>query len=409
MNCWQVLEISEQSGSGAVKKAYAAKLKTTKPDEDPEGFKLLHAAYKEALRVARYTSQFSGGDEPIHSHAETEQIANKTTNQPIVLEEPTTTGDDVEVQDGESGEETIAEEEINSFILTKDYLQVNPSESENVEQTSQEVTYSDELSESDEYDFPEDDYEGIENEAIRLLNDKDLINNIEAWKELLSSDLFFDISFKKDFSYFLFEKIEPYLEKSTERPKLNRDVLKILDSFFYWGEQLERLEYDFDIDIIEKYKFELKSPYEKFKSIYIQPKKHLGTIEYPGYFHRVGACILDILIIGGLAKAISFISVLVSPELLDASSIELGFLMWILFFPVMEATPFQATPGKMICGLKVMGRGGKRMNIVHSFIRSIIFGFTLAGFKITIWINMFTFDGRLMHDKISFSEVVKRV
>ena len=36
MNCWNILAIEATNDRGLIKKAYAAKLKLTKPDIDPE-------------------------------------------------------------------------------------------------------------------------------------------------------------------------------------------------------------------------------------------------------------------------------------------------------------------------------------------------------------------------------------
>ena len=47
----------------AVKRAYAQRLKTTHPEDDPEGFQRLHSAYQEASRMARRRARsfaFSG-------------------------------------------------------------------------------------------------------------------------------------------------------------------------------------------------------------------------------------------------------------------------------------------------------------------------------------------------------------
>jgi len=52
MTIWQELGIDATEDAGAIKSAYAARLKVTRPDEDPEGFQRLRAAYTAALRQA---------------------------------------------------------------------------------------------------------------------------------------------------------------------------------------------------------------------------------------------------------------------------------------------------------------------------------------------------------------------
>lgn len=47
---WEILQLDPETASSRdVKRAYARQLKTTRPDQDPEGFRRLHEAYQEAL------------------------------------------------------------------------------------------------------------------------------------------------------------------------------------------------------------------------------------------------------------------------------------------------------------------------------------------------------------------------
>lgn len=51
---WSVLEIDAGSDERAVKRAYARQLKTTRPDDDPDAFQRLRAAYEYALEALRH-------------------------------------------------------------------------------------------------------------------------------------------------------------------------------------------------------------------------------------------------------------------------------------------------------------------------------------------------------------------
>jgi hypothetical protein len=48
-----LLDLPDDADERAIKRAYAAKLRTTRPDEDPEGFQRLHEAYQAALAWVR--------------------------------------------------------------------------------------------------------------------------------------------------------------------------------------------------------------------------------------------------------------------------------------------------------------------------------------------------------------------
>ena len=49
MTCWEILGITPDADKKAIKLAYAKRLKQTRPEDDPEGFKRLYEAYQQAL------------------------------------------------------------------------------------------------------------------------------------------------------------------------------------------------------------------------------------------------------------------------------------------------------------------------------------------------------------------------
>lgn len=53
MNIWDVLEMEATSSARAIKRAYARQLAKHHPEDDPEGFQLVQAAYERALLIAR--------------------------------------------------------------------------------------------------------------------------------------------------------------------------------------------------------------------------------------------------------------------------------------------------------------------------------------------------------------------
>lgn len=61
---WNELGLSGPAGLPEIRRAYAQRLKTTHPEEDPEGFQRLHSAYQEASRRARQTARSAPAEKP---------------------------------------------------------------------------------------------------------------------------------------------------------------------------------------------------------------------------------------------------------------------------------------------------------------------------------------------------------
>ncbi|MGE8215028.1 MAG: hypothetical protein ACN6RD_02415 [Stenotrophomonas maltophilia] len=57
------LELDEDADERTVKRAYARRLRSTRPDDDPAAFQQLHEAYQAALEWARYRAQWQAEDD----------------------------------------------------------------------------------------------------------------------------------------------------------------------------------------------------------------------------------------------------------------------------------------------------------------------------------------------------------
>lgn len=55
--CWQILKLAPTDDTRAIRKAYAALLKTTRPEDDAAAYQALREAFDEAMRIAPYQNQ----------------------------------------------------------------------------------------------------------------------------------------------------------------------------------------------------------------------------------------------------------------------------------------------------------------------------------------------------------------
>ncbi len=83
MNPWEILEISETSDEGAVKRAYARLLKIRRPDDDQQAFQDLRKAYDQALSICHFRRR---NDEELYFGDECENSTEIDTEDRSLLE-----------------------------------------------------------------------------------------------------------------------------------------------------------------------------------------------------------------------------------------------------------------------------------------------------------------------------------
>ena len=74
MDCWDILGLAPDADVRAIKRAYAAKLKQSRPEDDPEAFSELRSAYEQALekkQLAQANVDFVVEDDAEQTHGQT--------------------------------------------------------------------------------------------------------------------------------------------------------------------------------------------------------------------------------------------------------------------------------------------------------------------------------------------------
>ena len=148
------------------------------------------------------------------------------------------------------------------------------------------------------------------------------------------------------------------------------------------------------------------------KPIYVQRLREgvtvAGEMVYAGFWIRVGAKIIDGLILGAAGFGLGFLGSLIIRHTLAGAVLQ-NTLYWLL--GIAYGTYFlgahSATPGKMACGLKVVRPDGQKITYGRAcgrsfaeFVSSIILGigYLMAGFDE---------EKRALHDRICDTRVIQ--
>lgn len=377
MNDWQVLGIAPGADAKAIRRAYAARVKQTRPDQDPDGFQRLHGAYKRLLARA-----------PASLAADTPAAA---APQPSTADEPAP---------APSASLVAAEAPANGAASNDD----QHADKLDASRLSPPRPVPEEIEEPLEL-ILERDWRNLFEQIDTLLADKAQRLRPEAWRFIEQCPSLVDIEFKAQAAFALFELIaREEVDENQRAHLLPVEVRRYLDSIFHWTDRRAELDARFEPEQIDRVLDKLPplagsaaARRSRFRSSGV----HRGPVEVGGYYQRIAAMLVDVLICLPLVWVLKWTFALELSLVLDAVG------LYLLACIVLEATAWQGTPGKWLFKLKVVTRKGRRMNILHSLLRTFVFLLSLVGIKITVWINLFSRDGRLIHDRLSFSQVIK--
>ncbi|WP_226648460.1 J domain-containing protein [Microbulbifer variabilis] len=98
MNCWEIIGIPPTVDKRTIKRAYATKLKTHRPDEDPEAFKVLRAAFEEAIEEAKY---YQPNGEATERHTNSTETSSNNSKSNQANRQPSTTNIDCNTENTE--------------------------------------------------------------------------------------------------------------------------------------------------------------------------------------------------------------------------------------------------------------------------------------------------------------------
>lgn len=384
MSCWKTLGIEAGADKKTIKLAYAKLLKQTRPDDDPEGFAVLHNAYKTALS-ARPGSTGAGPVKSPSTNLDLSQQADvaksaRETRKPetsSVLPRP------VAVDEIATVDAAPVVEILNAPEESVELLEAN----------------TDEVDEQDDFQYAEHqqallrDAELIESQVMQLIASPRRARNVEEWKFIESVPSMVDLNFSSRMSDQIFELVsETNMESlKTSDLQIEPPVLRYLSEQFQWEKDWQRLEAEYGEEQVNAI------------FLYINSNRSNSKDKSLHYFTRILAFAVD-LIVGGICMYIA------ANTQQPAFVLTIAAMYYLLVIPLMEASVLQASVGKYMFELAVVDKSGLRLKWYHSFIRSYITYLLLAAIKIVIWINVFTSFkyNLLLQDLITKSHVVER-
>ena len=133
---------------------------------------------------------------------------------------------------------------------------------------------------------------------------------------------------------------------------------------------------------------------------------------YAGFARRVFAVLIDCaLIVIALAITATVLSQVMEPAA-DMMSAQrraswASIVVWWLYYALLESSPWQATPGKMVVGARVTNLAGERISFLQATGRT--FGKLLSAIILGIGFIMVAFNPRkqALHDVMAGTLVIK--
>jgi len=443
---WSVLEISEDSDARAIKRAYAKKLKLTRPDDDPQGFQELHDAYKWALELYRYRQD---------ELQEQEELLEEQP--PVPQADPLTVGgqENAELDSISSGTESIDSaagvkeldgddgSDRTDRLLEKAHSSDFQTESDQKsDKGSNGTPITDEAGEAPakepdpELERKIEDYQQLLDRVDELLGNNRLYPQEKNWTFLEDTPYLLDEEFNWNLGLQVFLRVLQHNSDAVNAEgnkhskgyssEVTDNVIQYCDLLFGWRsnaqylyEQAEDLEASLVLDKLADGSA-IQYPSQPLRggaqlvldngAQYQSNDKDEGEFYYfGGLFQRGIAVVIDVLILfmvfWMLLSVVQTFSTSENSDELDVTALGFAIVGYFFMALMMESSSWQATPGKRLMGFKVTRKDLSRMGYGLGLWRMLMFMITLPFSKVTWIINAFL-GGNLIHDRLSRTHVI---
>lgn len=443
MDIWQILEIEPTSDTKSIKRAYAKKLKITRPDENPKGFQDLHWAYKTALQHAEWMAQQETNNDPDEENNYEQSDINSYTEESIQesVQEPVSEQQHTPDQD----EKLTLDHTIYITQPATEIYQTETTESclqaDNQIETGKLVTDSVESSLDNNIQQQEIIVNPYQQEGERLLGVTKLLlasngeqAKAECWSFIIESSLILEDHFNWRLGLEVLQLIREHnLGHAAQVNKIvGQEVMTYLDSIFNWNANRQQIlralgdEYQTWLDMIHDSQQADDNWQDKIRGgrkLTLANQDKNSDQELPENsiiappFRRFMAWLIDWVFI-------FFVFMLLNEDSPDISPLFASVVFPLLYFVFFESSQLQGTIGKRILGLKVVRFNLEPMKVTHSILRTICFliyqtlliavvagisiGVPFATFIIIgIYAYSFSKDPTLFYDRITKTSVIQ--
>ena len=417
MTCWEILGITPDADKKAIKLAYAKRLKQTRPEDDPEGFKRLYEAYQQALDWQANGYYIAYDDE---------QTANDPDDsQPPAIAEPNEPSHIVVVSKTPLLNEIPPETKpiLTELHLTPPLLQTaaewQPEPPTTEYYLNQPVAPA--LPEptlfNDDLKFDED-WQFFLKGCSTALHTEAARNDPRYWNFLNNIPSLTNLEFKEKVSLKLFSHIADANLIALEQKTLyiKPAVLNYLNEVFDWENQASYLTQHFSLTKVDAVLTYIDSQLAAMNLELVQKRIYPQANQELLLWRRLGAFVLDFL--AAFTGMVIIIMLLSATKTLGISEVvESELMSWpgklfvvyvLLVFPLLEAF-YQASPGKKLLGLQVVNQYGGKIKWYNAIwrhwivIMELMFHMLWIANLIMMWRrNLF------LHDYFSRSYVVHR-
>ena len=402
MNCWEVLGIEPDSDKKTIKIAYAKQLKQCRPDEDPEGFQLLHKAYKNALQWVPV--EYVQDETPWM----TDEGKPTITVDSVWAADEDKPADSAELETRQSGQTSNSVFEDDAQL--SDYYHPDHGQDLSLFDLEQQALLP-ELSAEDEALLVEisnqeesfgEDWETLYTKVNQIIKSTKQANDLDSWRFIESLPSMGDLEFRKATADKVFEVIAEVNQSSLESKNLyvKRPVINYLNGLFSWDKKWQQYDYQYSrsmLDAVFPYLEEADRPVKGVKL-----KRELF------YYRRALAFVIDLILLITIALLVDAIASNWGAEDKSNAAIFWWSLLYVLIIiPVQESSRYQGTLGKRIVGLEVISARGDRINFIHATWRSVVTTFCCLAFKLVVWVNIILswWRSELLQDTLTRSYV----